>query len=173
VFLGYSETLLGPTDRLRVERLGDAYGLRALPPGTPPRPRGAQPRPPAPSRPAPADAAATGGAGEAVAMAAAGEAAAARGDPGAAVTAFRKAVFLDPDQPGAWFQLGLALEAVPDPRGAHRAYAAALAALGRCDPGAVRTGLDGWPPDQLAGVLRARLDRPAAAPPRRSGGPGP
>jgi chemotaxis methyl-accepting protein methylase len=173
VFLGYSETLLGPAGRLRVERLGDAYGLRALPPGTPPRPRGPQPRPPAPSRPAPADAAATGGAGEAVAMAAAGEAAAARGDPGAAVTAFRKAVFLDPDQPGAWFQLGLALEAVPDPRGAHRAYAAALAALGRCDPGAVRTGLDGWPPDQLAGVLRARLERPAAAPPRRSGGPGP
>jgi hypothetical protein len=76
------------------------------------------------------------------------------------VAAFRKAVFLDPDQPVAWFQLGLALGAVQDQRGARRAFAAALAALERCDQGAVRDGLDGWAAGELAGVLRAKLGRP-------------
>jgi Flp pilus assembly protein TadD len=93
-------------------------------------------------------------------MAEAGEAAARDGDHAGAVVAFRKAVFLDPDHPVAWFQLGVALGAVKDPRGARRAYAAALAALGRCDPGALQAGLDGWAADELAGVLRARLGRP-------------
>ena len=93
-------------------------------------------------------------------MAAAGEVAARRGDHAGAVAAFRKAVFLDPDQPGAWFQLGVALGAVRDRRGARRAYAAALAALERCDRRAVQAGLDGWAADELAGVLRAKLGRP-------------
>jgi Flp pilus assembly protein TadD len=93
------------------------------------------------------------------ALLAAGEAAA-RGDPEAAVAAFRKAVFLDPNHPVAWFQLGLALGAVEDRRGASRAYAAALAALDRCDQETVQAGLDGWPADELAGVLRAKLGRP-------------
>ena len=92
-------------------------------------------------------------------LAEAGEAAAARGDAEGAVVAFRKAVFLDPDQPGAWFQLGLALGAVEDRQGARRAYAAGLAALDRCDRGAVQAGLDGWAADELAGVLRAKLGR--------------
>ena len=86
--------------------------------------------------------------------------AAARGDAEGAVAAFRKAVFLDPDQPAAWFQLGLALGAVEDRHGARRAYAAALAALDRCDRGTVQAGLDGWAADELAGVLRAKLGRP-------------
>ena len=83
--------------------------------------------------------------------------AAARGDAEGAVAAFRKAVFLDPDQPAAWFQLGLALGAVEDRHGARRAYAAAL---DRCDRGTVQAGLDGWAADELAGVLRAKLGRP-------------
>jgi tetratricopeptide (TPR) repeat protein len=93
-------------------------------------------------------------------LAQAGEVAAARGDAEGAVAAFRKAVFLDPDQPAAWFQLGLALGAVEDRHGARRAYAAALAALDRCDRGTVQAGLDGWAADELAGVLRAKLGRP-------------
>ena len=40
------------------------------------------------------------------------------------------------------------------------AYAAALAALDRCDRGTVQAGLDGWAADELAGVLRAKLGRP-------------
>jgi Flp pilus assembly protein TadD len=81
-------------------------------------------------------------------MAAAGELAVAQGDPAAAVAAFRKAVFLDPDRPVAWFRLGLALGAVQDRRGAHRAYAAALAALERCDRAALSADLDGWGADE-------------------------
>ena len=44
---------------------------------------------------------------------------------------------------------------------ARRAYAAALAALERCDQGAVEAGLDGWRAGGLAGVLRAKLGRTA------------
>jgi hypothetical protein len=46
-------------------------------------------------------------------------------------------------------------------QGARRAYAAALAALERCDQGAVEAGLDGWRAGGLAGVLRAKLGRTA------------
>jgi hypothetical protein len=34
VFLGYSETMLAPTDRLRLDRLGDTHALRVVPPGS-------------------------------------------------------------------------------------------------------------------------------------------
>jgi chemotaxis protein methyltransferase CheR len=155
VFLGYAEAIMAPSDRLRVEPFGTTHALRAAP-ADPPRPEG--PRRPDASprqRPAPAP---DPGAGQAAAMVAAGEAAAGAGDPAAAVAAFRKAVFLDPDRATAWFQFGVALEEVRDRRGARRAYAAALAALDRCDPDAVQAGLDGWRPDELAAVLRAKLD---------------
>ncbi len=187
VFLGYSEAVLAPTPRLRVQRLGPTYALQVAPGegfGSPGRAGGAR-GPGQPGRRAhggrlrsptggPGPAGGVEGArgarrppGEpearpttAAEMAAAGEAAARRGDHAGAVAAFRKAVFLDPDQPGAWFQLGVALGAVRDRRGARRAYAAALAALERCDRRAVQAGLDGWAVDELAGVLRAKLGRP-------------
>jgi hypothetical protein len=50
---------------------------------------------------------------------------------------------------------------VRDRRGAHRAYVAALAALERCDRAALSADLDGWGADELAAVLRTRLERPA------------
>jgi CheR methyltransferase, SAM binding domain/Tetratricopeptide repeat len=188
VFLGYSEAVLAPTPRLRVQRLGPAYALRVVPaegPGgmwtTGPPSSGDQLRsptggpgtggpgsrapggpgavPPGPG-PTAARAAVAAGPPTAAEMAAAGEVAARGGDHAGAVAAFRKAVFLDPDQPGAWFQLGVALGAVEDRRGARRAYAAALAALDRCDRRAVQAGLDGWAADELAGVLRGELGRP-------------
>jgi hypothetical protein len=80
------------------------------------------------------------------------------------VAAFRRALFLEPDRVAAWFQLGLALEAVAGQRSARRAYAAALAALERCDQGAVEAELDGWRAGELAGVLRAKLGRPEDGP---------
>jgi chemotaxis methyl-accepting protein methylase len=164
VFLGYSEAMLAPTGRLRVEQVGDTFALRVVPersPGGPSSPPAGRLRSPtgglaagAVGLGAPAEAA------TAAEMAVAGEVAAGGGDLAGAVAAFRKAVFLDPDQPVAWFQLGLALGAVKDRRGARRAFAAALAALERCDQGAVRDGLDGWAAGELADVLRAKLGRP-------------
>jgi chemotaxis methyl-accepting protein methylase len=179
VFLGYSEAVLAPTPRLRVQRLGATHALRVAPtdgfgrpeePGVegagglwtapPPQP-GDRLRSPTggPATGPPGPTASTGPV-TAAEMAEAGEVAARDGDHAGAVVAFRKAVFLDPDHPAAWFQLGVALGAVEDRRGARRAYAAALAALERCDQGAVTAGLDGWAADELAGVLRARLGRP-------------
>jgi chemotaxis methyl-accepting protein methylase len=141
VFLGYSESIVAPAGRLRTERLGDAYVLRQTArPG--PRPTTTVALPALP---------------EAGAMVASGEAAAARGDLEAAVGAFRKATYLDPDQPVGHFQLGLALEAAGDARGARRAYAAARAALERCDPDVLEAGLEGWRPSELDGALRAKL----------------
>jgi chemotaxis methyl-accepting protein methylase len=139
VFLGYSEAMLAPTGRLRVEQVGSTFALRVVPERSSEAPAGAV---------------------TAAEMAVVGEVAAGGGDLAGAVAAFRKAVFLDPDQPVAWFRLGLALGAVQDRRGARRAFAAALAALERCDQGAVRDGLDGWAAGELAGVLRAKLGRP-------------
>jgi chemotaxis methyl-accepting protein methylase len=160
VFLGYSEAMLAPTGRLRVEQVGNTFALRVVPErnsGAPRELAGA-----ASSRAAtgPVGSSAPVGAATAAEMAVVGEVAAGGGDHAGAVAAFRKAVFLDPDQPVAWFQLGLALGAVQDRRGARRAYTAALAALERCDQGAVRERLDGWGAGELAGVLRAKLGRP-------------
>ena len=186
VFLGYSEAVLAPTPRLRVQRLGPAHALRVVPgtthgpvpgklPGglwttASPEPGGGLRSPTGgPGTGSPGSKAPTGpptasaGASRpttAAEMAQAGELAARLGNHAEAVAAFRKSVFLDPDHPVAWFQLGVALGAVQDRRGARRAYAAALAALERCDQAAVRAGLDGWAADELAGVLRARLGRP-------------
>ena len=182
VFLGYSEAVLAPTPRLRVQRLGPTYALQVAPgegfggPGSgPEEPGGLWTTGDAQLTGrlrSPTGGPGGGGSGSraprepearpttAAEMAAAGEAAARGGDHAGAVAAFRKAVFLDPDQPGAWFQLGVALGAVRDRRGARRAYAAALVALERCDRRAVQAGLDGWAVDALAGVLRAKLGRP-------------
>jgi chemotaxis methyl-accepting protein methylase len=189
VFLGYSEAMLAPTGRLRVEQVGNTFALRVVPersPGGPwttrhtPASGGlwtTRSSPPAGRLRSPTGGLAAGAAGSRAAkgpaglgapaeaataaeMAVVGEVAAGGGDLAGAVAAFRKAVFLDPDQPVAWFQLGLALGAVKDRRGARRAFAAALAALERCDEGAVRDGLDGWAAGELADVLRAKLGRP-------------
>ena len=172
VFLGYSEAVLSPSLRLRVERVREAYALRVVPGRVVPgkdrgglwtaassasgdrlrSPTGGGPGAEPPGSSVPVSAAD---------MAAVGDAAARRGDHAAAVAAFRQALFLDPDQPAAWFQLGVALGAVEDRRGARRAFTAALAALERCDQDSVQAGLDGWAADELADVLRAKLGWPA------------
>jgi chemotaxis protein methyltransferase CheR len=192
VFLGYSETMLAPTDRLRLDRIGDTHALRVVPPGSARRKGSGRaggsrglggsgalegsaglwttPGAQVPGRlrsptggpgAEPAGSGAPREPGSATDEVEAGVVAVSRGDPREAVAAFRRAVFLEPDRAAAWFQLGLALEAVAGPRGAHRAYAAALGALERCDQDAVQAELDGWRADELAGVLRAKLGRAA------------
>jgi Flp pilus assembly protein TadD len=82
---------------------------------------------------------------------AAGEAALDRGEHAEAVSAFRKAAYLDPDHPIAHLNLGLALEVAGDAVASKRAYAAARAAIDRCDTAAVEATLEGY---QLDGVTR-------------------
>jgi Flp pilus assembly protein TadD len=74
-------------------------------------------------------------------------------DYASAVTAFRKATFLDPDQPVAYLSLGLALEAVGDLAPAQRAYAAARACVDRCDTAAIETTLEGYHWDEFTRLL--------------------
>jgi chemotaxis protein methyltransferase CheR len=88
---------------------------------------------------------------------AAGEAASAGGDHPAAVASFRKAAYLDPDQPAAHLQLGLALEATGDQRAAQRAFRAARAALGRSGTATVEAALEGFSPAEMTRFLDAKL----------------
>ena len=172
LFLGYSESLWQVTDRFHLARLGDAFAYRpaasagassrpaprpaapAQPPPRattpPPEPR-ARPRPSDPQVPPPPSA---------VALMAEGEAALDRSDHAGAVTAFRKAAFLDPDHPIAHLNLGLALEVIGDRSAARRAYAAARAALDRCDTAAVESTLEGYHLDDLTRLLDRKVREP-------------
>jgi chemotaxis protein methyltransferase CheR len=171
LFLGYSESLWQVTDRFRLVRLGDAFAYRPTtgadavePPPATPRPVVRAPAPiPAPPRvreprpqrqpvpePEPAP--------DVPALLADGEAALDRGDHAAAVAAFRKAVYLDPDHPVVHLNLGLALETAGDVNAARRAYAVGRAALDRCDTAAVESTLEGYHLDDLVRLL----DRKAA-----------
>jgi Flp pilus assembly protein TadD len=89
-----------------------------------------------------------------------GEAALGRGEHADAVTAFRKAAYLDPDHPIAHLNLGLALEVSGDAAAARRAYAAARAAIDRCDTAAVEATLEGYHLDGLILLLERKLQQP-------------
>jgi chemotaxis protein methyltransferase CheR len=70
-----------------------------------------------------------------------------------AAVAFRRAVYLDPDDWSAHLRLGLALERAPGGAGAERAFRAARAALGRA-PDAEH---DGWSRAVVERLLASRL----------------
>ena len=177
LFLGYSESLWQVTERFQLVRLGDAFVYRPASP-TSRREEPAPPRPPARPEPAPTPAppplwraqrpttgtplsnaeaepapVAVSTAAGVVELLAEGEAALGRGDHAAAVTAFRKAAFVDPDHPLTHLNLGLALEVVGDHRSALRAYAAARAAIERGDTAAVESTLEGYHLDDLVRLL--------------------
>jgi chemotaxis protein methyltransferase CheR len=173
LFLGYSESLWQVSDRFQLVRLGEAFAYRPATTTTaaaperltpPPAPRRLAPppvrralppsppqRPAPPSRPEPVEA------GGVVELMAEGEAALDRGEHDVAVTAFRKAAYLDPDHPIAHLDLGLALEVAGDEQAARRAYAAARAALDRCDTAAVEAALEGYQLDGLIRLLDGKL----------------
>src|SRR5205085_8077855 len=94
---------------------------------------------------------------------AAGEAAITAGDYPAAVAAFRRCAYLDPDRPIAHLHLGLALEAAGDGPAARRAYAAARAALERGDTGVVEATLEGYHVAELVRLLDDKLADPGRA----------
>jgi chemotaxis protein methyltransferase CheR len=175
LFLGYSESLWQVTDRFQLVRLGEAFAYRpateqATPapsarPSPPPAPRPAPPSAPSPApapapAPPPASVPSSLVAPSAVELMAEGEAALDRGEHATAVAAFRKAAYLDPDHPIAHLNLGLALEVAGDGPAARRAYAAARAALDRCDTAAVEAALEGYQLDGITRLLDAKLDTP-------------
>jgi chemotaxis protein methyltransferase CheR len=96
----------------------------AAPPPAAPRPAAPRPAAPPPAAPPPAERPA----------AEVGRDAMASGDAAAAVTAFRRWVYSEPDDPAAHLHLALALEAAGDDRAARRAYRSARAALEHADP---------------------------------------
>lgn len=175
LFLGYSESLWQVTDRFHLVRLGDAFAYRpSLPDGRAATHRAptsgpAVPRRATPPTPAtPANAPVPKGAGRAAAappapqptavvLMAEGEAALGRGDHAGAVTAFRKAAFIDPDHPIAHLNLGVALEVMGDAAAARRAYAAARAALARCDSAEVESTLEGYRLEDLISLLEGKI----------------
>jgi chemotaxis protein methyltransferase CheR len=176
LFLGYSESLWQVTDRFSPVRIGDAFVYRNGPAPArdaspapsghkqrPVRPPGRQPARPAPRaiprepRPVPPLASPQPTVSELLAE---GELALGGRDYPAAVAAFRKAAYLDPDQPVAHLNLALALEASGDEPSAHRAYLAARAALDRCDTAEVEATLEGYHLDELSRLLELKVGDP-------------
>jgi tetratricopeptide (TPR) repeat protein len=178
LFLGYSESLWQVTDEFHLVRLGDAFAYRSgVDPQAPTAPRHPAPAPPdetmrtvppsvRPSassvvRPAavvspPPRARRAAPSTDVTEVFAQGEQELDRGDHLAAVTSFRQAVFLEPDDPVAYLNLGLALEATGDEVAARRAFAAGRAALDRCDEAIVEAALEGYRIDELTRLFEQR-----------------
>ena len=159
LFLGYSESLWQVSDRFQLMRLGEAFAYQLA--GAAPAPAAAArrtPPPPTPERPArrPRPTREPVATESSVELMAAGEAALGTGEHAAAIAAFRKAVFIDPDHPVAHLNLGLALEMAGDEVAARRAYAAARAALDRCDTAVVELTLEGYHLDDLVRLLDSK-----------------
>jgi chemotaxis protein methyltransferase CheR len=88
---------------------------------------------------------------------AAGEAALAAGDSASAISAFRRAAFLDPAEPLGHLSLALALEAGGDAPAAERAYRAARTALDDSTMARVEAALEGYDPTELHRLLDVKL----------------
>jgi chemotaxis protein methyltransferase CheR len=162
LFLGYSESLWLVSERFHLVRLGNAFvycngpapGLSAATKAMTARPSPA-PSPalsqPAPSRPAPPSPSPPPPDG--ARLLAEGEAAMGGRDYAGAVIAFRKAAFVDPDQPVTHLSLGLALEALGDVEAAQRAYVAARGALDRGDTTSIESTLEGYRLEEFTRLL--------------------
>lgn len=87
----------------------------------------------------------------------AGEDAAAAGRNEEAVAAFRKAIYLDPDDALAHLELGLALEATGDVEAGRRAFRAARSAVERADRRTLEAALEGYDIDTVRSLLQAKL----------------
>jgi chemotaxis protein methyltransferase CheR len=169
LFLGYSESLWQLTDRFQLVRVGDAFVYRrcdALASARAPKERTVRPkatdgrvalaglrpetRTPRRARVSPIDARPLEGVAPAQTV-----------EPQAAIVAFRKLVYLDPDQPVAHLHLGLALEAASDIHAARRAFAASRAALDRCDAAVLESVLEGYSVTELSALLDRKMEPPS------------
>ncbi|WP_111764998.1 CheR family methyltransferase [Nakamurella deserti] len=125
---------------------GPTRPLPAAPPATP-----RTPPPPTPAAPAPT--VADPSAALAADLTRAGQRALAAGDHAGAVVAFRKCVYLAPDDALAHLHLGLALEAADDRLAAQRSFGAARRALLHHDPAQPAPALGGYAAAELLRLL--------------------
>jgi chemotaxis protein methyltransferase CheR len=157
LFLGASETIWEVTDRFESVRAGDVFFYRLAGRDAP---SGEKPRPPAVVAPRPAAAARRPPLAppdpEVAHLARQGQAAVAAGDHEVAVVAFRKWVYLAPDDAISHLHLGLALEARGDPVAAGRAFAAARGVLLAADPAKVDPGIEGYATTELLRLLESK-----------------
>jgi len=152
LFLGFSESLWELSSGFDLVRVAGAFIYQRSPAKALPR-LAAEPRPA--SRPVPVVA---GRAPDPREPIAAGERAFAAGDSKLAVLCFRRATYLEPDQPVGYFQLGSALELAGDRREAHRAFTAAAAALARSGTLRDVAGLEGYTKAALGQAIAAKLE---------------
>jgi chemotaxis protein methyltransferase CheR len=164
LFLGFSESLWQISDRFRLLRIGDAFVYRPCgedPSGERRVSRGQEaeastvPIPP----PAIQSVRPDESSGD---LLAAGETAEERGDHATAAASFRRAAYLDPENPLAHFHLGLALEALGDRRSAHRAFRAAAVAIETSSNESIQGGLGGFGSNDFVQVLRSKLESPGS-----------
>jgi chemotaxis methyl-accepting protein methylase len=169
--IGAAESLWHLSDRFVLEPLRDAFAYRAragAPPATraagrdarpavaPARPPAAPPAPVPVPPPAPARAIPASVPEDPAALLRAGEQALAAGHLEVAIARFRGAAYLEPGNPIAHLQLGLALERAGDP-GAGRAFRAAWSALRSADEDALRDALGGYRAQELVHLVAAKL----------------
>jgi chemotaxis protein methyltransferase CheR len=171
VFLGAAESLWQVTGRFKAVRLGDSFvyqhaaKARSLP--SEPRLAGRSETVPtklkrrAPQsarlRPlAPLSDDVSSVVSEPTGVAAAGQESLADGDFASAVVAFRKWVYLAPDDPLALLHLGLALEAGGDSAAAKRAFGVSRDLVLRAGHGGAEAGLEGFSIDELLRLLEVK-----------------
>jgi chemotaxis methyl-accepting protein methylase len=179
LFLGYAETIWQVTDLFEPVRVGDAFEYhrrrgpatgatraapkRAMPSATPVAARragSAAGRSPRRSSATKRSAARPTSSEQTADPAAIGQRAMAGGDFPAAIAAFRKCVYLEPDDPMGYVHLGFALEASGDRASAAHAFQAARSAIDRTTPGDVLVALGGYHVSELVGLLDSKRDNP-------------
>jgi chemotaxis methyl-accepting protein methylase len=174
LFLGSAESLWQVTDRFEAIRLGDSFAHRRRDPDSrapathdePARKRVPQPshrvRPAAATRrrPAPPPAALPSWVPETARIVEAGQDALAEGDHASAVIAFRKWVYLAPEDPLASLHLGLALEAGGHGRAAQRAFGVARAVTLQVGSERAEVALEGYKAQELLRLLDTKQGTP-------------
>ncbi len=143
LFLGHSDTTGRIAGHFALAEVAGALCYRRLPPaaGT----TAAEPQRAVRLRPDPA------------ALMAQGESAVAGGDLRMAIRAFRQAIYIDPNLPAAYFQLGAAFERAGDTREARRAFAAAGLALIRGGDVENVSRVEGYAARDLARAIATKL----------------
>jgi chemotaxis protein methyltransferase CheR len=168
LFLGSAESIWPISERFETVRVDDTFVYRRRQPVKEPKAgilRDPAPAisPAAPSLPLsrPTRASPAGNAAvQAALVARVGQDAVTEGDHHSAVVAFRKWVYLTPDDAIAHLHLGLALEAAGDHSSARRAFNAARNTVLQTDASHVENSLEGYAKDELLRLLDTRQQVP-------------